>query len=203
MPTVYTFGADTMCPSPDNEALFLSNTASDLKGKISDMSLSYTTGLDIGAAIGLKALSPDMKGHLKGDMQSKHPAAYTDETLKVLIIMTDGEATAQDRPYDGCSSIGKVWISTGYNSGYWKQCSYTKYSASTARSNFADVCDVARDNGIAVFTIGFQVDKGANSDKILNACATSSSQYYYIEDTDIATAFKSIAASINSVRLTM
>lgn len=203
LPTVYTFFGATMCPAENNQALFLSNTKSDLVSMIDGMSLSYSTGLDIGAAIGLKALSPAMKGHLKGDMHAKHPAAYDSGTLKVLIVMTDGEATAQDRPKDGCDTLNDIWVPTGMHSGYWKDCDETKYSAATARSNFTAVCNSARQKGIAVYTIGFQIKKGENSDQILEDCATTSSQYYYIEDTNIGSAFKSIAASINSVRLTL
>ena len=191
------------CPESNNEALYLSNTRSDLKDKIDDLTISRNTSLDVGALIGLKALSPDMKAHLKGDQQAKHPAAYDSGVMKALIIMTDGEATDHKRPNAGCDVLGFWDWSNNQNQWVWKNCSYQKYSASQNRTNFTQVCNEAKSNGIMVYTIGFQINKGGNSDKIMSACASSVSQYYYIEDTNISAAFKSIAASINGVRLTL
>lgn len=190
------------CPESNNEVLYLSNTKSELKDKIDDLTDSRNTALDVGALIGLKVLSPDMKGHLKGDQHAKHPASYNSGVMKALIIMTDGEATEHKRPNDGCDVLDEVWNSSK-KKWYSDKCSYQKYDASQNRTNFKAVCDEAKANGIMVYTIGFQVTEGGNSDKIMSACASNISQYYYIEDTDISAAFKSIAASINGVRLTL
>jgi len=191
------------CPESNNEALYLSNNKSDLIDMIDDLTVSRNTALDVGALIGLKTLSPDMKGALKGDQQSKHPAAYNSGVMKSLIIMTDGEATDHNRPNSGCDVLGWwEWDDDDWKWD-WKSCSYRKYSAAQNRTNFTQVCNEAKANGIMIYTIGFQINKGGNSDQIMSACASSVSQYYYIEDTDISAAFKSIAASINGVRLTL
>ncbi|NHK28054.1 VWA domain-containing protein [Parvularcula flava] len=191
------------CPESNNEALYLSNTKKDLKDKIDDLTISRNTSLDVGALVGLKALSPEMKAHLKGDQQAKHPAAYNSGVMKALIIMTDGEATAHNRPNAGCDVLGFWEWSNSLYKWLWKDCSYQKYGASKNRSNFTAVCNDAKAKGVIVYTIGFQINKGGNSDQIMSDCASSVSQYYYIEDTNIGAAFKSIAASINGVRLTL
>ncbi|MBD0425657.1 TadE/TadG family type IV pilus assembly protein [Aquisalinus flavus] len=191
------------CPESNNEALYLSNNSSDLKDKIDDLTISRNTSLDVGALVGLKALAPDMKGHISGDQQAKHPAAYNSGVMKALIIMTDGEATDHMRPNDGCDVLG-YWAWSNYQKKWvWQNCGYQKYSNAQNRTNFTQVCNEAKANGVMVYTIGFQIAKGGNSDIILRDCASNTSQYYYIEDTDISSAFKSIAASINGVRLTL
>ena len=180
------------CPPAADSILTFSNDASALKSKIDGFVLSDGTGMDIGAAIGAKVLSPQTRVAMNTLTGSslKVPADYDTEVLKVMIIMTDGEITAQLRPKDTCFHA----VGGG--------CQKTLYKENKAETNFKDICQEAKDNGIIVYTIGFQIKKGKQSDKLLKACASSPSQYHFVETVDVGVAFKSIAASINSVRLT-
>lgn len=186
------------CPESNNEVLYLSNTKSDLTTMIGNLSVSQSTSLDVGALVGLKALSPNMKGHLKGDMHAKHPASYDSGTIKILIFMTDGEATDYDNPNNGCDTVDSIKVM-----GVWVDCTYVKKSAASIRSDFTKVCNAAKAKGIMIYTIGFQISDGSTSDLLLEDCATTKSQYYFVETLDISKAFKSIAASINGVRLNL
>ena len=63
-----------------------------------------------------------------------------------------------------------------------------------------ETCNAARDAGILVFTIGFEIsDAGAD---VLSNCATTPAYFYRAETTTIQDTFDSIAASIRSLRLT-
>ena len=61
------------------------------------------------------------------------------------------------------------------------------------------VCDEAKEEGIIIFTIGFQVPSGSQS--IMEQCASSPSYYYDVDDLDIDEAFSSIASQISALRL--
>jgi len=192
------------CPRESTEAVFLSNDADELKDRIDAMEMSDGTGMDIGAMVGLIGLDPRWRGKIGGTFADR-PTDYNSETLKVLLIMTDGEITAQFRPKilkprsweDDMTKINQREDELD-NDRNERQ----RISVGEARSMFYDICEHARDQNILVFTIGFQIDTNNWSHKALGDCPQSKSQYYFVEDLNIKTAFNSIAASINNLRLT-
>ena len=116
------------------------------------------------------------------------------DTIKILVVMTDGEATAQIRSeeYTYYDWWGRERTGTR---------SYELYSARQARENMAEACDIADGNGVQIYTIAFQLSGQTNRDLMRN-CANKPQNYYQVENLDIAEAFSSIAADINRLRLT-
>ena len=204
------------CPEGLSGAIFNTNNKKVLTDRIKEMSLSDGTGMDIGAAWGYKALSPDWSGKLGGDFNSR-PGAYNDDTRKVLVIMTDGAITQQDRPQD------YTRFNTHTNRGTNNPTSQQKSdqgnnknkqtpigkgnnnndaTSNTTVGQFKRICDEAKKNDIVVYTIGFQIKSGSLPDAMLKYCASDPSKYYLVESLDIGSAFKSIAASVNALRIT-
>ncbi len=77
---------------------------------------------------------------------------------------------------------------------------YDSVSARTKDDRLEAICTAAKDAGILVFTIGFEV--GNRTAALLSDCATSPSHFFRVEGLDIADAFQSIASSISVLRLT-
>ncbi len=216
------------CPTDKSDVLFNTNIKAELKTHIEGMTLSDGTGMDIGMMWGAKALSPEWRGVIGGQFADR-PHAYNDEAMKVLVVMTDGEITAQFRPRD--PEPGNVHDNRpkelnqppnenvkGQNYGPWRneygransanqQTVVQKGSASSeaddddAVAHFKRLCDEARTNNVVVYTIGFQIRAGQLSEELLDYCASDPSKYYLVEDLDIQSAFDSIAASVNSLRI--
>ena len=169
--------------------------------------------------------------------QSELPRAYDDdEVQKVLIIMSDGATTAQSRvvsdAYDETSDY-EFWadnlsdnqeadfintdvtgaqIFDGYmTDGTWTTDSGVA-SREAARMAFLDVCETAKDNGVVVFAIGFdlepdkntaaqdEIDSAARARADLEACATSEF-FYDVEGPELLNAFSEIASTIQKLRL--
>ena len=147
-----------------------------IRNAISGFSAGGRTDLHIGTAWGLKALSPDWRGDLGGDFNDR-PAEYGDETIKALIVMSDGRVN----PIPDASGVEDVPL---------------------AEQQIRDMCDDARDNNIVVYTIGFQITDGSAADLLLEDCASSLSQYFFVETIDLEAAFQGIAASISKLRVT-
>lgn len=61
------------------------------------------------------------------------------------------------------------------------------------------ICDVARQNDIVVFSIAFQAPPQGQS--VMRYCATSDAHYYPVQSADIGIAFASIAGAIDQLRL--
>ena len=192
------------CPRPSTAAMFNSNDAAALKARIAAMQLSDGTGLDIGAMWGAKALSPEMRGLVGGNFTDRPADFDEEESVKIVVIMTDGEITGQFRPrHPDPTKLtdirnGKSPRQTIASAGSPNTDSETKDNAS---AYFKRVCEEMKDENIVVYTIGFQIKEGKNSDKLLSYCASSTSKYYFVEGLDLLDAFNSIAASVNSLRI--
>lgn len=205
------------CPE-DASAVFLnSSNPTALKNHLNGMVLSDGTGMDIGTMWGLKVLSPSFRGELGGDYPGRPLEFDILESQKVMIVMTDGAITAQNRPED--PDIGNVHTnrptnraphtSAISNQGNRQnmQTTRSRGSATTSYLNdsgvgrFKKACKEAKDRGVQVFTIGFQIKSGSLPDKILEECATSISYYYHVEGLDLTATFQSIAAQVNALRI--
>ncbi|TGY90105.1 pilus assembly protein [Marinicauda algicola] len=172
------------CPEMHMESSFLQNDKAELQALVSGLDASGNTGLDVATAWGARALDPSWRAALPGEFADR-PAAYDDpDTIKVLVVMTDGAATAQSR--------------TERRRGRWRR--YELYPASTARDNMLEACSYAKDHGVVVYTIAFQLSGQTNRDLMRN-CASRAQTYYEVESMDISAAFAAIAADINQLRI--
>lgn len=186
------------CP-PDASGLFLNSaTLATLTTHIDGMVLSDGTGMDIGALWGYRALSPRWRGLLGGEFPDR-PGPFDENTIKVMIVMTDGEITAQFRPRDPeiirARGGNRQTVAPRGNSG-------AAPGADSAVGNFKQVCENAKNDGVIVYTIGFQINAGSLADQLLADCASGPGRYYFVEGLDIGAAFEAIAASITALRIT-
>lgn len=185
------------CPQEPTSITYLSNNASLLKTRIDNLRMFDGTGTAIGANWGLLLLDPAMQPFV-GRMSSagvvanqfaSRPAAFDDgETLKIIVLMTDGLISAQYRP--------KVYDFPRKR----ERDNNTLESGGTALNNLYAVCDRAKANGVIVFTIGFQLQPTQTTE--MRNCASSPSHFFDVRTADIAGAFRSIARAIEKVKLT-
>ncbi|WAJ26827.1 pilus assembly protein TadG-related protein [Antarcticirhabdus aurantiaca] len=114
-----------------------------------------------------------------------------DKTLrKIMILMTDGENTLR-------LASGRDGTHTA-PSGNAGQIStqLTKTNQDTAA-----LCTYSKSKGIEIFTIALMVDDSA-AKSLLETCATNKAHYFDASDADgLVNAFRSIAGSINAVRI--
>ena len=206
------------CPE-DASAVFLnSSNPTALKNHLNGMVLSDGTGMDIGTMWGLKVLSPSFRGELGGDYPARPLEFDILESQKVMIVMTDGAITAQNRPEDpdvGNVHTNRPWNRAPHTNAISNQGNRQNMqtirgrgSATTSASNnsgvgrFKKACNEAKARGVQVFTIGFQIRNGSLPDRILEECATSISHYYHVEGLDLTATCQSIAAQVNALRIT-
>ncbi len=181
-------------PDPNGDCMSstvqpLSSNISGIKANIDSLSVSGSTAGQIGIAWGWYMVSPNF-GSL---WPSSAGAAYnTAETLKAVIIMTDGEFNA---PY--CNGV----MARGYN-------------ASNSESNNCDpdngepyaqsraLCDAMKVQGIIVYTVGFQIGNSGNARALLQYCASTPSGFYDAgSGTELSEAFNAIGRDITKLRI--
>jgi Flp pilus assembly protein TadG len=204
------------CPKQDFETIqAFSQDADDLKATIAQFEPRANTSIHLGMKWGVAMLDPAWQdfNEVLPDVDAAfraRPAAYSDdETLKTVILMTDGVnvLTRRVRPewYANASNrqifsnVPAFYVAnrTRFSSN---DLMYTKYTPSQGDSLLQNVCDAAKENNIVIWSIGFEVnDHGAN---VMRDCASSPSHFFRVEGVEISEAFQSIARQINALRLT-
>lgn len=119
-----------------------------------------------------------------------------------------GEAVRQTFPelWDTWSISGNAYYnyyavnnsSSDYND--WNDEPYSYVGSSTKDTRLNSICSAAKDQGVLVFTIGFEVTD--DSAEVLEDCASSASHFFRVEGLEIDDAFTAIATSINQLKLT-
>jgi Flp pilus assembly protein TadG len=206
------------CPKQSFEEITAFSQDNDaLKNQINAFQARANTSIHLGMKWGVAMLDPafnQITQNLNVDaVFQNRPASFDDiETLKTVILMTDGENVTTYRIKPAVyanTSHARHWskyplnwylnnyVSSRYHS-YWKRTKYTNNQA----DNLLDlVCDAAKAQNIVIWTIGFEVsDHGAN---VMENCASSPSHFFRVEGVEIGEAFEAIARQINQLRLTL
>ncbi|MEN8935802.1 MAG: Tad domain-containing protein [Planktotalea arctica] len=209
------------CPVEDwADITVFSEDSTALKNQINQLQPSGNTHIFMGMKWAAATLDPSFNSVVtqlvaSGDADSDfadRPAAFDDvETLKTIVLMTDGVNTSsyrvQDWAYDSPSDYAhwSNWGIINYLNRYVRSNQHhhyysTKYWGSYGDDLMASVCEAAKDDGIVIWSIGFEVnDHGAD---IMKDCASSPSHFFRVEGVEISEAFDTIARQINQLRLT-
>lgn len=209
------------CPRQTYERIVpLSQDGFSLKTTIDKYTSRANTSIHLGMKWGVALLDPAFRtvsqslantGKIDGIFAGR-PAEYTDvETLKTVLLMTDGQNVdtvriqpwyyASDSHYAHWNKYPLQWYLNRYvrssDHDDWK---YTKYSASQADNMLSSICTAAKDKGIVIWSVGFEVSD--YSATVMSNCASSPSHFFRVEGVEISEAFKAIASQINQLRLT-
>lgn len=180
---------DTQTISP------LTNNRALLEAKIDSMVAAYLTHIPIGLAWGWRTLSPEAP-YTEGSL-------YTDEeTIKALVLMTDGENTISGNSTHNRSTF------TGYGYLSMALAHYGSASIDTATEaqNELDaktirLCDNIKAKGVRLYTIAFQVSDTTTLN-MLRSCATTPDQFFPSADgAALQSAFTTIASELASLRI--
>ena len=69
-------------------------------------------------------------------------------------------------------------------------------------TQMGNICTAIKNQGVVVYTIGFEVPSDGTAERELKKCATSDAHYYRANGIDITDAFSSIASNVVNLRLT-
>ncbi len=77
-----------------------------------------------------------------------------------------------------------------------------RITGSMKNTRMRSQCTAAKNRGIVIYTIGFQVPAGGTAETELKNCAQSVANYFPADTTNISAAFSSIASNVQNLRLT-
>lgn len=213
------------CPKRSYEEITaFSQDKAALKAQINQFQPRANTAIHLGMKWGVGMLDPEWRDFNAvlpevDEAFRSRPADYPDpdtpgsnETLKTIILMTDGENVSTQRLVkDYVYARESHWLHwSKYPLNYYLQrhvpyrdhwrWRYTKYTPSYADALLSNICDAAKEKHIVIWSIGFEVtDHGAD---VMRDCASSPSHFFRVEGIEITEAFETIARQINQLRLT-
>jgi Flp pilus assembly protein TadG len=193
-PASGSLGTPAVGPNPCPSATIqpLTDSISTLKTKISGLTVTGSTSGQIGLAWGWYSVSPNFNS-----LWSSNPAgAYnTSDTLKAVILMTDGDFNT---PYCG----GVISADSGSGSGDTRDHINCNATNGDPFTQAARLCDAMKLQHIIVYTVGFQVTANSDAARILATCATGP-DYAFLpaNGADLTADFAAIGRDITRLRI--
>ncbi len=163
----------------------LSNDKSAIKTNITNLTLGGGTAGHIGTAWAYYMISPNWGSLLTG---LSLPVAYgTADTKKYAILMTDGE---YNYTYD---NTGVPTSATGAGNSA---------NGNSSSAQALATCNQMKQDGIEVFTVGFDLGGNTTAINTLKNCASDNSKAYTAETGEqLKQAFRDISLKISSIYL--
>jgi Flp pilus assembly protein TadG len=193
-----------------NSIFPLSESKSELKGRIDKLKSGGSTAGHLGTAWAWYLLSPNWNGVLQQAFPSSKPAGpYSD--LVSCNFNTNTSCTPDPVPPPALKKIAVLMTDGDYNINYCKgaeakdsdQSPNINCNSEDGKSlaQATSLCTGMKNAKIEVYTIGFQVSSAAKT--FLTSCATNAAHYYdATTELSLQAAFRDIALKITRVRLT-
>lgn len=175
-----------------NTILPLTNNAATVKNRIDAFSVSGSTAGQIGIAWGWYMVSPNWNSLWPSGAAADYNAA---ETLKAVVIMTDGEFNT---PY--CNGVISRQAGSGSGGNQAKiDCDANNGDPFTQSRS---LCSAMKAQGVVVYTVGFGIASGGDAAAMLSDCATTPDNFFLpANGGDLSEAFAAIGRSISQLRI--
>lgn len=208
------------CPQQTFERITVhSQDNDDLKDQIDDFRARANTAIHLGMKWGTLLLDPQSQPIVANlSTSGVVDAAFADrpdewsspDTAKFVVLMTDGQNVDTFRIADWAYNSNSEYIHWSrytlwwylynyvsyYNRSYYY---YEKYSSTDADQMLDNICTAAKNAGIIVYTVGFEVTN--YSAGVMEDCASAPSYFFRVEGVEISSAFAAIARDINQLKL--
>ncbi|MGB2201943.1 MAG: pilus assembly protein TadG-related protein [Pseudooceanicola atlanticus] len=208
------------CPTQSYETITpFSQNVSALKTQIGKLTWRERTSVHVGMKWGAALVDPDIEpvitsmasAGLVDNAFSGRPASYDTPTLKTVVLMTDGVNTttyrikdfAYDTPdmrYHWARHPVENWDDQ-VDGSVESELFEPYYDNAIGNTLLQSVCTAAKNKGIIIWTVGFEINDSAATQ--LERCASSDSHFYRVEGLEIGEAFASIARQLKQLRLTL
>jgi hypothetical protein len=218
------------CPDSTAQIMPLSNSLTDINAMLDGLTPQGATNTWTGIKWGTALLDPSTQPIINNLTQncpsgfcavnpafSSRPAAYSDpDTLKFLVVMTDGQNTSELAiPANTYNAYQSNMTYTQQNADYWDQYNaggvlfnrngllpgVELTTGSEGDVRMQNICSAAKSAGIVIFTIGVDITVGSNEYDQMRNCASNTGNFYSVGSANMADAFTGISNTIQKLRL--
>jgi len=188
--TSNSWGPNFDCPS--TSILPLSDQKANILDAIDDMNAGGATNIHMGAIWGFRVVSPTEP------FSEGNP--YDPDTMKVMIIMTDGENTMFS-----ANNMNGAFYYSPYGFPYNERLGAVGWNSAQLRAEMnnrtVESCNNAKAAGVVVYTIGLN-PPNVTTQNMLEDCASSLAQAYFPQQpSELDDVFGDIANQLSALRL--
>jgi len=208
------------CPKQTYERVTpFSQNGPALKAQINQLTGRERTSIHIGVKWGVALLDEAFRpvvnslvdANIVDEAFRDRPASNNGQTMKVVVVMTDGMNTQTNRIKDfayDTPSMRAHWARHAMSD--WEDdvdgsvqddLFDVYYTGGMGNTLLQNICTAAKNKNIMIYSIGFEIDD--DSAREMELCASSPSHFYRVEGVNIANAFSSIARQLQQLRLTL
>jgi Flp pilus assembly protein TadG len=193
------------CPQDRSSIQYAVADPADARTFLNNIRMHDGTGTHFGMKWALALLDPSTQPAFAAlSAQNVVPAEFSTrpapwkeaDTRKIIVLMTDGDMTLQNRPNDPID-LRNLDVYNGHLSAHSSR-RYVLSSQSTNESRFRDLCTSAKAStrDVEVWTVAVEID---NSD--VRNCASNPSMYFSTNAAGMKNVFQNIAQRISQLRL--
>ena len=208
---------------PGQQITPLSQDKDELLAQIAQLVPTTQTSIHLGMKWGLALLDPSANDLVKGELDpafSTRPAPYAQNqdnsngktgTVKVIVVMTDGEnttswsvrneyySTPNDIQHWGTTPM-PFWINNNAASMSVNDLVTVNYTPAQGDQLLKASCDTAKANDIQVFSIAFEApQRGIDA---MSDCASGVNYFFNSNGAELEAVFQAIAQQVSDLRLT-
>lgn len=198
------------CPQDTTPMRLFSNSVADLEQAISEIRVHQGTGTAEALTWAAHFLDPISRptvtelidrNVITNDAFDGRPLDYGNNSLKVVVLMSDGLPFKQVRPTTYPPDMVEFFATEHLNKHQeYQDVIQTGLEARTAAN---ETCTYVKSKNILIYTIGYNTADSAKATESLGNCASKASYFVQADSLNLASAFKNIAISISKLRLQM
>ncbi|ARU01391.1 pilus assembly protein TadG-related protein [Yoonia vestfoldensis] len=202
------------CPQDKSSIQYALASAAQARTFINNLRMHDGTGTHYAMKYALAALDPSSQPafqHLSHPSRglvppefANRPAAWDDpETKKIIVLMTDGQITVQERPR--IPQQERDIDRTILQSIHGKNNRGTVIGESTNVARFEAICTLANEPArhVDVYTVAFEVPRNSPADRQMRGCASDPSMFFRTSGAELIEVFSGIAERITDLRLNL
>jgi len=121
------------------------------------------------------------------------PMAVIDDNWDGAETLVEASGQRNADYWDSVRTPWTPWTTSEYLS--------VRVGSSEEDARLQSICTAAKNSGIVVFTIGYDVNATSNAATQMRDCASTAGHFYNVETTDLAAAFSSIYQTIQKLKL--
>ena len=172
------------CPPRESEAVLFSTEREPLIAQVRNLGLGYGTNTERALNWGERMLDNDWRNSAR-QIAENNPVRVSDETHKVVILLTDGAIAVFDDDQDGRADPKAQREAN-------EQASYDEF---TERCRSLD-----QQPNLDLYAVAYSI-RNNEFEGILRNCVSGGGQYFDAEIEDLDSVFQRIASSLTPVRL--
>ena len=169
-----------LCPPVTSEAALFSTDGDSLRTRVADMELGFGTHTTRGLLWAERLLDNTWRNSASS-FSANTPITLTDDTHKIVVLLTDGRFAVTDLDQDGNTQDSQ--------------------NGDIAQADFTAQCQAFGNYpNLDLYAVAYDLEDG-NFKNLLSSCVSGNGEYFEAEINDLDVVFKKVEESLSPIRI--